>query len=74
VRILFGQHLGGSIMLVLTRRIGQRIVIGEDIVVTVLEVSPTGVRLGFEAPKIVEIMREEISAKHLNRPERKTGT
>jgi sRNA-binding carbon storage regulator CsrA len=41
---------------------------------TVLEISPTGVRLGFEAPKIVEIMREEISAKHLNRPERKTGT
>lgn len=47
-------------MLVLTRRLGESITIGDDIVVTVLEVSGNQVRLGITAPRSVRILREEI--------------
>lgn len=47
-------------MLVLTRRTDQRIVIGDDIVVTVLEVKGDSVRLGIEAPRSVTVHREEV--------------
>jgi len=48
-------------MLALTREIGQKILIGDDIVVTVLSVSPSGrVRLGIEAPRHVRIDRQEV--------------
>jgi carbon storage regulator len=47
-------------MLILTRRPGERVVIGEDILVTVMGVSGHTVRLGIEAPRGVSIYREEI--------------
>ena len=47
-------------MLVLTRRVGQSIVIGDNIVVTVLEVRGEQVRIGVEAPRTIEVMRSEI--------------
>ena len=47
-------------MLVLTRRTDQRIVIGDDIVITVLEVKGDSVRLGIEAPRSVTVHREEV--------------
>ena len=47
-------------MLVLTRRTDQRIVIGEDIVVTVLEIKGDTVRLGIDAPRAVRVHREEV--------------
>ena len=47
-------------MLVLTRRVGQRLQIGPDIVVTVLEVSGERVRVGVEAPASYKVLREEI--------------
>ncbi len=47
-------------MLVLTRRLGESIVIGENIIVTVLSVKGGQVRLGIEAPKEVSIQREEL--------------
>ena len=47
-------------MLILTRRPGERVVIGEDILVTVMAVSGHTVRLGIEAPGGVSIYREEI--------------
>lgn len=47
-------------MLVLTRRVGQSIVIGDNVVVTVLEVRGEQVRIGVEAPRTVEVMRSEI--------------
>lgn len=47
-------------MLVLTRKPNQRINIGDDIVVTVLEVRGDQVRLGIEAPRDVGVQREEI--------------
>ena len=48
-------------MLVLSRKIGERVVIGDRIVVTVLEVKGRQVRLGFEAPPDVQIWRGELS-------------
>jgi carbon storage regulator len=47
-------------MLILTRRIGENVRIGDDVVVTVLGVKGNQVRLGIEAPKSVPVHREEI--------------
>ena len=49
-------------MLVLTRRANQSIMIGHDVVVTVLEVRGDQVRLGIRAPRDVEVHREEFFA------------
>ena len=49
-------------MLVLTRHVHQSIVIGHDVVVTVLEVRGDQVRLGITAPKEVQVHREEVFA------------
>ncbi|WP_299036236.1 carbon storage regulator CsrA [uncultured Pseudokineococcus sp.] len=47
-------------MLVLTRRAGESIVIGDDVVVTVVEVRGEVVRLGVDAPRSVQVHREEV--------------
>lgn len=47
-------------MLVLTRRTGESIVIGDDVVVTVLEVRGEVVRLGVDAPRQVTVHRAEV--------------
>ncbi|WP_124341194.1 carbon storage regulator CsrA, partial [Cellulomonas algicola] len=47
-------------MLVLSRRVGERLVIGDDIVVTVIEVRSDGVRLGIDAPRDVRVHRAEV--------------
>jgi carbon storage regulator len=47
-------------MLVLSRKLGQRIVIGDGITVTVLKVQGHQIRLGIEAPKEIPIKREEL--------------
>ena len=49
-------------MLVLTRRVNQSIVIGKDVVVTVLEVRGDQVRIGVSAPRDVDVHREEVFA------------
>ena len=49
-------------MLVLTRRKNQSIMIGDDIVVTVLEVKGDQIRLGITAPRDVQVYREELLA------------
>jgi carbon storage regulator len=49
-------------VLVLTRRANQSIMIGHDIVVTVLEVRGDQVRLGIRAPRSVDVHREEVFA------------
>ena len=49
-------------MLVLTRRANQSIMIGHDVVVTVLEVRGDQVRIGIAAPKSVAVHREEVYA------------
>lgn len=47
-------------MLILNRQIGTRIMIGEDIVITILSVKGDGVRVGVEAPKDLPVHREEV--------------
>ncbi len=47
-------------MLILTRRVGEKVMIGDDVSVTVLRVKGNQVRLGVEAPKSVSVQREEI--------------
>ncbi|MCP3997440.1 MAG: carbon storage regulator CsrA [bacterium] len=47
-------------MLVLTRRPGESIVIGENIVITVIEIKGGQVRIGIDAPREVDVYREEI--------------
>jgi len=47
-------------MLVLTRKINERIVISTDIVVTVLSIDRDQVKLGIEAPKDISVHREEV--------------
>lgn len=49
-------------MLVLTRRIGERVLIGDDIEVTVLDVKGDSVRIGVQAPRTTRIQRAEIVA------------
>jgi carbon storage regulator len=47
-------------MLIITRRPGEKIVLGDEIVVTVMEISGQTARIGIDAPKAVPVYREEI--------------
>ena len=47
-------------MLILTRRVGETLMIGDEVTVTVLGVKGNQVRLGINAPKTVSVHREEI--------------
>ncbi len=48
-------------MLVLSRKVGEKILIGGDISVTVVRVSGGGVRIGIEAPSEMAVVREELA-------------
>jgi carbon storage regulator len=50
-------------MLVLTRRVGESVLVGADVRVTVTECKGGRIKLGFEAPRRVAIVREELVAK-----------
>ncbi len=47
-------------MLILTRRLGERVIIGDNIEVTVLAISGSQVRVGVQAPKQISVHREEV--------------
>jgi carbon storage regulator len=49
-------------MLVLGRKLGERIVVGEDVVVTILGVRGHQVRVGIDAPRAVSVLRGELHA------------
>ncbi len=48
-------------MLVLTRKVGETVRIGENIEVTVTEIKHGNVRLGFRCPKAIPILRQEVA-------------
>lgn len=47
-------------MLVLSRKAGERILIGDDVAITVVRIGPNSVRVGIEAPRSMNIVREEL--------------
>lgn len=47
-------------MLVLSRKVGERVMVGDKVVVTIVRIGPNAVRIGIEAPKEMEIVREEL--------------
>ena len=47
-------------MLVLSRRVGEKLIIGDDIVITVIDVRSDGVRIGIDAPRSVRVNRAEV--------------
>ena len=47
-------------MLVLSRKVGQRVLIGDDVAITVVRITGGGVRLGIEAPIEMPVIRHEL--------------
>jgi carbon storage regulator len=47
-------------VLIITRRAGERIMLGDDVVIEVIEVAGSSVRVGIQAPKSLPVYREEI--------------
>ena len=60
-------------MLVLTRRAGESVMIGDDVVITVLDVRGDVVRLGIKAPRSIQVHREEVY-KELQRVNRESAS
>ena len=56
-------------MLVLSRRIGETICIGQDVTISVVKISGNRVRIGIEAPQDVEVLRGELTSWQSNIPE-----
>ena len=59
-------------MLILTRRIGEKIVIDDDVIITIVGIKGAQIRIGTEAPPEVKVYREEIYQRILK--ERANGT
>lgn len=54
------QPQGERRMLVLSRKTSERILIGDDVAITIVRIGPNSVRIGIEAPKSMNIVREEL--------------
>jgi carbon storage regulator len=57
---LVGVQLGGKALLVLTRKIGEEIIIDDDICITVVAIQGDRVRLGITAPRATRVDRREV--------------
>jgi carbon storage regulator len=51
---------GRCIILILSRKAGERIKVGDDVVLTVVRIGPNAVRFGIDAPKEMNIVRDEL--------------
>lgn len=58
-------------MLVVSRKVGERVLIGDQITVTVIKVGSGGVRIGIQAPKELAVVREELAEQVRNAEQRK---
>jgi carbon storage regulator len=47
-------------VLILTRRVGENVIVGDDIVISVIEVRGDAVRIGIQAPRALSVHREEV--------------
>jgi carbon storage regulator len=63
----------GPIMLVLSRKVGESILIGESIRVTVVQANNGNIRLGIDAPPEVIVLREELTKSCFNSSPSKNG-
>jgi len=61
-------------MLILQRKVGQSIYIGEDIVVTVQEISSDKVKISIDAPKDIKIIRDELKCAEISNKEALTSS
>ena len=61
-------------MLILTRRVGETLVVGDEVTVTVLGVKGNQVRIGVKAPRDVSVHREEIYERIKQEENQKNGT
>jgi len=61
-------------MLILTRRVGETLMIGDEVTVTVLGVKGNQVRIGVNAPRDVSVHREEIYDRIKNEQDQQNGT
>lgn len=61
-------------MLILTRRVGEKLIIGDDVTVTVLGVKGNQVRVGINAPREVQVHREEIFNRIHNKEDSLNGS
>lgn len=59
-------------MLVLSRKVNEKVIIGENIVVTVVDIDRGRIRLGIDAPKDLPIHREEVLDRMNKKPELET--
>lgn len=69
-----GPWLGEGRMLILTRRVGETLMIGDEVTVTVLGVKGNQVRIGVNAPRDVAVHREEIYDRIKSEQDQKNGT
>ncbi len=58
--MLQARREGVGTMLVLSRKTGEKILIGENVTVTIVRIGPNTVRLGIDAPRDMNIVREEL--------------
>ncbi len=47
-------------MLILTRRVGEKLIIGDDVIVTILSLKGNQIRVGIDAPREVKVHRQEV--------------
>jgi carbon storage regulator len=55
-------------MLVLSRKTSERILIGDEIAITIVRIGPSSVRVGIDAPKTMNIVREELKKELVDAP------